>query len=102
MKNLSQKLEKAISQLGSEPIHGPLLLGWSVLQYICREAEQNSNTSSAEAPGVNALTTRQGKGASSVRMAQRLGNQALQLGVFEFLLEMLEAEPFSGKSVRKQ
>ncbi|RUS75552.1 hypothetical protein EGW08_016677, partial [Elysia chlorotica] len=93
-----EKLEAVISQLGSEPIHGPILLGWSVLQYIRGDSEQNRSSSPNEAAAADSTLAEPGKVESLIRSAQKFGFQALQLGVFEFLLEMLEAEPFCGKS----
>ncbi|GFO48463.1 nucleoporin nup188 homolog, partial [Plakobranchus ocellatus] len=90
-----EKMASAMSQLGSEPIHGPLLLAWSVLQYIRGEAEQASR---ATAEAADSLTPEQGKTGNLVRVAQRVGNQALQLKVFDFLMDMLDTEPFCGQS----
>ena len=79
-----QKLDTAISKLGSEPIHSPVLLGCSILQYIASDVEQGAGE-----VGPSKVLNR----------AHRMGNSALQLGVFNVLLDLLETEPFSGTEV---
>ena len=81
---LHQKLDAAISKIGSEPVHSPILLGCSILQYIYNDSEQSKS----------------GAGDSGRMLrARHHGNLALQLGVFGVLLDILETEPFNGTSV---
>ncbi|KAH3799962.1 hypothetical protein DPMN_153586 [Dreissena polymorpha] len=71
-----QAIDKAVQLLGAEQPHGPLLLSWAVIRQLFIEG------------GGGQLT-------------KKYGNQALQLNVFDFILDMLSQEPFCGKSVRK-
>ncbi|XP_053381028.1 nucleoporin NUP188-like isoform X2 [Mercenaria mercenaria] len=73
-KQTFQSVEKTMQLLGSEQPHGALLLSWAVIRQLYLE----------------------GDGANVTR---KYGNQALQLCVFDFLSEMLDREPFSGKSI---
>ncbi len=56
------------------PQHGPLALMWAVVRHIALGQEGQA---------VN----------------RKLGNAALSLCVFKFLVKLLETEPFSGKTV---
>ena len=76
--------------MGSEPVHSPILLGCSILQYIKADVEQ----STGEGGGGES-----GSGGKALSHAHRMGNMALQLGVFNVLLDLLDTEPFSGTSV---
>ncbi|CAL1525907.1 unnamed protein product [Lymnaea stagnalis] len=82
-----EKVDAIFSQLRSDPAHGPLNLAWSVLQYILGEASQTEETGGETVSSAKAFARARG-----------YGNVALQLGVFEFLMELLEYESFSGKS----
>ncbi|CAG5119880.1 unnamed protein product, partial [Candidula unifasciata] len=80
------KTDKVFSQQRSEPAQGPLLLGWSLLLYIHAEVQKaQGDESDAEM-------------SKTLNQAHRLGNVALQLGVFEYLLDLVDSEHFSGKS----
>ncbi|XP_055897288.1 nucleoporin NUP188-like isoform X1 [Biomphalaria glabrata] len=87
--NVIEKVDAVFSQLRSELIHGPLLLSWSILQYILGELNQNQD--SAE----GGETVRSSKAFSKSR---HYGNLALQLGVLDYLLDLLQSEAFIGKS----
>lgn len=67
-------------KLGSEPIHGPILLGWSMVRHFYLSGGEVHNDM------IDADT-------------HKLGNTALQLGVFKILLDILSAEPFSRSNV---
>ncbi|XP_060603119.1 nucleoporin NUP188-like [Ruditapes philippinarum] len=69
-----QSVENSMQLLGSDQPHSPLLLSWAVIRQLYLE----------------------GDGANITR---KYGNQALQLYVFNFLSEMLDLEPISGKSI---
>ncbi|XP_005100205.2 nucleoporin NUP188 homolog [Aplysia californica] len=86
-----EKLDKAVSMIGSEPVHSPILLGCAILLYINAEVEQCKEASGAGGESG-------GTAAKALSRAHIMGNLALQLGVFNVLLDLLETEPFSGKS----
>ena len=69
-----QAVDKTIQLLGSETPHGPILLAWAVVRQLCLDDDRGNIT-------------------------RKMGNMALQLGVFPFLAELLDREPFSGSSV---
>jgi hypothetical protein len=71
-----QKLDKAMQSLGTDVAHGPLLLAWSVARCLYLGADED------------------------ITSTRQFGNMALQLNAFDFLSEMLDTEPFCGKSVR--
>ncbi|XP_052220538.1 nucleoporin NUP188-like [Dreissena polymorpha] len=72
--HMFQAIDKAVQLLGAEQPHGPLLLSWAVIRQLFIEG------------GGGQLT-------------KKYGNQALQLNVFDFILDMLSLEPFCGKSM---
>ncbi|KAH9489896.1 hypothetical protein Btru_056404 [Bulinus truncatus] len=87
--NVIEKVDTLLSQLGPEPVHGPLLLAWSILQYLLGDANQSQEcTESGE-------TVRSSK---AFGKAKKFGNLALQLDVFHYLLDILESEAFIGKT----
>ena len=71
---LPQAVDKTIQLLGSETPHGPILLAWAVVRQLCLDDDRGNIT-------------------------RKMGNMALQLGVFPFLAELLDREPFNGSSV---
>lgn len=81
-------MNEVFSCLRSEQVYGPLLLGWSILLCIHGEVQQAEKGSGEASVPTEAFD-----------QAHRLGNIALKLGVFDFLLDLLNSEPFNGKSV---
>ena len=59
--------------LGSEPCHGPILLCWATIRLIYGDD-------------------------SDLNITRKMGNQALQLRVFDLLYNLVNTEPFNGKT----
>ena len=72
----NQALDTVVCTLGDSPHHGPVLLAWATLKQLLS--------------GDEALVT-----------ARKLGNKAVQLHVFKYIVANLNSEPFNGSSVSK-
>lgn len=81
-------MEKLISQLGSEPVYGPVFMAWSILLFIHGELTE---THIGSGEGIESSKT--------VNKSRRFGNMAMQLGALDYLHELLESETFTGNSV---
>ncbi|KAL8562821.1 hypothetical protein ACOMHN_004513 [Nucella lapillus] len=73
-----EAIQTEINSLGSDPVHGPILLAWAMVRHFYLTSDPHS------------------KEAAETR---RLGKVALQHGAFRLLLDMLQSEPFAGTSV---
>ncbi|XP_048244998.1 nucleoporin NUP188-like [Haliotis rufescens] len=74
-KDTFNKVNKIFEHLGCERQVAPLLLGWAVLRQLYVDEDEG------------AMATR------------KLGNMALQLGVFDYTLDLLKVEPFNGSMI---
>ena len=77
--------------LGFSPVHGPILLGWAMVRHFYLEEDQ-SDRHAVE-------THRDAQSSKDAAETHKLGNKALQLGVFKVILDLLGTEPFTGSSV---
>ncbi|XP_076436935.1 nucleoporin NUP188-like [Babylonia areolata] len=77
-KETFEAVQTEMSSLGSDAVHGPLLLAWAMVRHFHLPPDQHHR---------EAAETR------------RLGKVALQLGAFRVLLDMLGSDPFAGTSV---
>ncbi|CAH1785634.1 unnamed protein product, partial [Owenia fusiformis] len=68
-----KSLDQLFCSLGDYPQHGPLLITWSIVRQLLSHG-----------------------GAAGTR---KLGNTALQLGVFDYMLELVTSEPFNGNTM---
>ena len=59
--------------MGSEPCHGPILLCWATIRLLYGDK-------------------------SDLNITRKLGNLAIQLRVFDVLFNLLNTEPFNGKT----
>ncbi|XP_059142292.1 nucleoporin NUP188-like isoform X2 [Physella acuta] len=82
------EMDKLISQLGSEPVHGPIFMAWSILLFIHGELSQ-THVGSGEGIVESSQT---------VNKSRRFGNMGMQLGALDYLHELLESETFTGNS----
>lgn len=72
-----QEMDQLLLTFGDIPHHGPVLLAWVLLRHTLRPDESSP-------------------------VIRRIGNTALQLGVFKYLSSMLKALGVSGNNVRRQ
>lgn len=70
-------MDQLLLTFGDIPHHGPVLLSWVLLRHTLRPDESNP-------------------------VIRRIGNTALQLGVFQYLSSMLKGLGVSGNNVRQQ
>ncbi|CAG2191010.1 NUP188 [Mytilus edulis] len=67
------KVDKIVTSMGSEPCHGPILLCWATIRLLYGDK-------------------------SDLNITRKLGNLAIQLRVFDVLFNLLNTEPFNGKT----
>ncbi|KAK7095521.1 nucleoporin NUP188-like [Littorina saxatilis] len=72
-----QAVNSKLTALGSDPVHSPVLLGWSMVRHFYL-AEGANNKDTVE--------------------THKMGNRALQLAVFRVLLDVVSTESFTGTS----
>ena len=72
---VAQDMGQLLLTLGDIPHHGPVLLAWVLLRHTLRPDESSP-------------------------VIRRIGNTALQLGVFQYLSTMLKGLGVSGNNVR--
>ena len=77
--------------LGFSPVHGPILLGWAMVRHFYLEEGQSDRLA--------VETHRDAQSSKDAAETHKLGNKALQLGVFKVILDLLGTEPFTGSSV---
>lgn len=70
-------MDQLLLTFGDIPHHGPVLLAWVLLRHTLRPEESSP-------------------------VIRRIGNTALQLGVFKYLSTMLKGIGVSGNNVREQ
>ncbi|XP_071152764.1 nucleoporin NUP188-like isoform X2 [Mytilus edulis] len=71
--DLYKKVDKIVTSMGSEPCHGPILLCWATIRLLYGDK-------------------------SDLNITRKLGNLAIQLRVFDVLFNLLNTEPFNGKT----
>ncbi|XP_025113317.1 LOW QUALITY PROTEIN: nucleoporin NUP188 homolog [Pomacea canaliculata] len=69
-----QDVNNEVSKLGSDPVHSPILLGWTMVRHLYTDRDPEK------------------KDAAEIH---KMGNVALKLGVFRVLLDVLNTESFS-------
>lgn len=70
-------MDRLLLTLGDIPHHGPVLLAWVLLRHTLQPEESSP-------------------------VIRRIGNTALQLGVFKYISTMLKSLGVSGNNVREQ
>lgn len=73
-----QDVNNEVSKLGSDPVHSPILLGWTMVRHLYTDQDPEK------------------KDAAEIH---KMGNVALKLGVFRVLLDVLNTESFSNDTV---
>lgn len=68
-----QRIDKEIQMLGGERCHGPLLLCWAAIRSLYPHESECDET-------------------------RKFGNRALQLGVFDTILDIMDTDTFSYKT----
>ena len=89
--SVPKAVNSELCTLGFSPVHGPILLGWAMVRHFYL-AEEHSNKDAVE-------THRDTQSSKDAVETHKLGNKALQLGVFKVILDLLGTEPFTGSSV---